>query len=65
VAVNGHWLKHGLWLSVRHAEIGAELARAAGASERCCDLIASHGQFPNVSDPQLAALAAADDEAIR
>jgi hypothetical protein len=65
LAVNDGWFRHGLWLSVFHAEHGASLARAAGASERCCSLIASHAAPSNDSDPLLMALAAADNASIR
>jgi hypothetical protein len=37
-----HWVLHGLYLSCHHPRLGAELAAAAGASERCCALIARH-----------------------
>jgi hypothetical protein len=59
------WFRHGLWLSMHHAEIGADLAHGAGASERCCFLIAAHAGSTDVADPLLVALAAADNAAIR
>ena len=65
LAVNGGWFRHGIWLSVHHATIGAELAASAGASERCCRLIASHHRPDRDLDPLQAALTAADDAAIR
>lgn len=65
VARSGGWLRHGLWLSVNHAEIGAGLVRAAGGSERCCAFIAHHDDPSASSDPLLAALVAADNAAIR
>lgn len=65
LAVNRGWFRHGLWLSVRHAENGASLARSAGASERCRELIASHGRATGATDVHQVALASADDAAIR
>lgn len=65
LAVNGGWFRRGLWLSLRHAEIGAALAGGAGASERCCALISSHAGPPSNADSLLAALAAADNASIR
>jgi putative nucleotidyltransferase with HDIG domain len=65
LAANGRWFRHGLWLSVHHAELGAELARQAGASERCCALIRAHGDAGPQSDPLVAALIAADNASIR
>ena len=65
LAVYDGWFRHGLWLSLRHPEIGAALARNAGASERCCALIASHAEPPSGADPLLMALAAADNASIR
>lgn len=58
---NGSWLTHGLYLAEHHALLGAQLARAAGASERCCRLILLHDGSREHDDPDLAALAAADD----
>jgi hypothetical protein len=60
-----HWVLHGLYLSRHHARLGAELAAAAGASERCCWLIARHEDARTLTDPGLAALVAADEAAIR
>ncbi|HEX5164964.1 MAG TPA: HD domain-containing protein [Thermomicrobiales bacterium] len=57
--------RHGIWLSLRHAEIGAELVRDAGGSERCCDLIRRHNDRSASDDPLLAALIADDHAAIR
>jgi putative nucleotidyltransferase with HDIG domain len=65
VAVSGGWFGHGLWLSLHHAEHGAALARRAGASERCCALIAAHADPPQGADPLATALAAADHASIR
>jgi hypothetical protein len=65
VAISGGWLSHGLWLSLHHAENGAVLAARAGASERCCALIAAHAGPLRSSDPLLVALAAADHASIR
>ncbi|MDQ3547210.1 MAG: HD domain-containing protein [Chloroflexota bacterium] len=62
---NDGWFRHGLWLSVRHAEVGACLVAAAGGSQRCCALIACHNKPSSSSDPLLAALVAADNAAIR
>lgn len=64
LAHDGGWLRHGLWLSVHHAEIGAKLVHAAGGSERCCALIRQHDD-PCPADPLVAALVAADNAAIR
>ncbi|HUG17097.1 MAG TPA: hypothetical protein VMM78_18975 [Thermomicrobiales bacterium] len=58
------WL-HGLYLAEHHAQLGASLARAAGASERCCELISRHEEDTVVDDPLLAALVAADNAVIR
>lgn len=61
-----NWLGHGLFLAVRHPELGALLARQAGASDRCCDLIRHHHQpIETVNDPLLRALILADEEASR
>jgi putative nucleotidyltransferase with HDIG domain len=61
----GHFLLHGLYLSRHHARLGAELAAAAGVSERCCALIARHDDRSAPDDPALAALMTADETAIR
>lgn len=61
----GHRLTHGLYLSVHHANLGAQLAASSGASDRCCELIAMHHERPDtVSDPELLALIQADDGAL-
>jgi hypothetical protein len=52
-------------MSVHHADLGAALARDAGASTRCSDLIAWHGCSLDAADAHLLALAAADNAAIR
>lgn len=65
LATRGGWFRNGLWLSVRHAEIGANLVRAAGGSERCCALIKCHDDPSASTDPLLAVLIAADNAAIR
>lgn len=65
LARDGTWFTHGLWLSVRHAEIGGELAVRAGESDRCGALIAAHDTSATTSDPLLAALVWADNQAIR
>lgn len=58
-------LLHGLYLAQHHALLGADLARGAGVSERCCWLIEHHeDRFPG-SDSALAALIAADDAVIQ
>lgn len=60
------WLSrrsHGMYLAVNHAVLGARLARDAGASERCCWLIAHHEDVETV-DEALQALIAADREAV-
>lgn len=61
---NGNALMHGLYLCVRHASLGAQLAEAAGASSRCCELIARHEEnAERVADPGLLALIKADQGA--
>ncbi len=65
LADDSGWFRHGLWLSLRHAEVGAALAAGAGASERCCALIASHADQDTHADPLLLALITADNAAIR
>lgn len=65
LAVNGGWFRHGLWLNLHHAELGATLARQAGASERCCALIRAHADPGPHPDPLVEALIAADDLSIR
>jgi hypothetical protein len=56
---------HGLHLAHHHARLGADLAAAAGASARCCQLIALHESQLPTTDAALAALIAADDAVIR
>jgi hypothetical protein len=65
VARKGNRLTHGLWLADCHAETGAALAGRAGASVRCCELIARHEDPEPDDDSLLAALIAADAAAIR
>ncbi len=48
-------------VAAHHAEWGADLAAAAGASSRTCDLIRRHQDFPPTEDALLAALQQADD----
>jgi hypothetical protein len=50
----------GLALTVRHPEIGAEVARELGCSERTCWLIRFHESESDLDDPDLALLQAAD-----
>jgi putative nucleotidyltransferase with HDIG domain len=57
-------VRHGLYLAAHHARLGAELAAQAGASARCCALIAGHEGAQVGDDPLLAALIAADSQAI-
>lgn len=58
------WLGHGLYLAMRHPELGALLARDAGATERCCDLIRLHDKpVEQVDDPALRVLILADKKA--
>jgi HD superfamily phosphodiesterase len=53
---------HRLYLAEHHARLGAEAARHAGASERCCWLIANHERdVADVTDSELLALIAADE----
>lgn len=65
LAVRGTWYGYGLWLNLHHAEIGADLARRAGATERCCTLIRAHANSRPQSDPMVIALIAADNATIR
>lgn len=60
----GGWLRHGVYLAQHHARSGAELARAAGVSPRCAELIARHEDALPVDDPQLEMLIRADAGAI-
>ena len=53
----GPW--RGMYLAVHHAALGAQHASLAGASVRCCELIAGHAG-PAGEDTALAALIAAD-----
>lgn len=48
-------------VAARHPAWGADLAAAAGATARACDLIRRHQSAPVADDPLLAALQAADD----
>ena len=50
----------GLALTVRHPEIGAEIARTLGCSERACWLIRNHEAESDLGDANLALLQAAD-----
>ena len=52
-------LLHGIYLARQHAALGARLAADAGASPRCCELIARHECVAD-GDDDLVALAAAD-----
>jgi putative nucleotidyltransferase with HDIG domain len=42
VAARGNRFTHGIWLACRHAQVGARMARDAGASTRCAELIERH-----------------------
>lgn len=61
---DGGWLGHGLILARHHPQLGAQLADAAGASERCVELIARHEERLPVDNPQLRVLIQADAGAI-
>lgn len=50
----------GLALTMRHPEIGAEIARSLGCSDRTCWLIRNHEAESDLGDPDLARLQAAD-----
>lgn len=50
------WLRHGLYLSVHHAELGAAIAGKAGTGDRACWLIAHHDDGSIGGDPALHAL---------
>jgi putative nucleotidyltransferase with HDIG domain len=52
-----------VYLARHHAAFGARLAAGAGASQRCCELIARH-EGPAGADDALAALLAADAQAV-
>lgn len=65
-----HWtpphdkrLLHGLYLARNHASLGAISAARAGASQRCCALIAAHDHPGPHSDQQLQLLCLADERA--
>lgn len=59
-----HALSYRLFLAEHHAALGAEAAQHAGASERCCQLIARHElRIEDVDDRELRALIAADEGA--
>ncbi len=51
----GGWIRHGMYLAVHHAALGAELARQAECSDRTCWLIAHHddGTIPGDYSLQL------------
>jgi putative nucleotidyltransferase with HDIG domain len=53
----------GVYLARHHAALGARMAARAGASARCCELIARH-EGPAGKDDALAALMAADARAV-
>ncbi|MFH1485622.1 MAG: HD domain-containing protein [Chloroflexota bacterium] len=55
----GFW-RYGLYLNLNHAQQGAEMAEAAGASPLTVDLIRFH-QSRGGSDPRLVALKQADE----
>lgn len=62
---DGGWLRHGIWLAVHHASAGADLAMAAGASARVCELIRRHEDAGGAAgDVGLALLRRADEGAI-
>ncbi len=50
----------GLALTVLHPELGAEIARELGCSDRTCWLIRHHEDATDLGDPDLARLQAAD-----
>ena len=54
------WSLPGLALTMVHPEIGAEIARSLGCSERTCWLIRHHEAPTDLGDPDLARLQAAD-----
>jgi hypothetical protein len=57
----GSRTRHGFYLAVHHAALGAALAADAGAPERCCQLIAGHhDDRAALTDPDLLALMSAD-----
>jgi hypothetical protein len=55
---DGHF--KGLALTMRHPEIGAQVARSLGCSERTCWLILHHEAESDLDDADLACLQAAD-----
>lgn len=59
--VRHHSVWRGLFLAANHAQLGAELARSSGLSERCCELIRRHEERPPTGDRELDALIAADE----
>jgi putative nucleotidyltransferase with HDIG domain len=65
VAADDGWFRHGIFLSLHHAEVGAALVRAAGGSQRCCELIRRHANRTDHNAPHLPALSAADNAASR
>jgi hypothetical protein len=50
------WLSHGIYLSLHHARLGADLARATGANERTCWFIERHDDGTISGDEELRAL---------
>jgi hypothetical protein len=61
VTPHGNRLLHGLYLAHNHANLGAESAAGAGASRRCCALIAAHDDPGPHTDRQLQLLRMADE----
>jgi hypothetical protein len=57
---NDGWIRHGMYLTLHHPSLGAELVRLTGASERTCWLIEHHTDGTIRDDAQLAALQAVD-----
>jgi hypothetical protein len=57
---NDSWISHGMYLTLNHPALGAELVRLTGASERTCWLIAHHTDGTIRNDALLEALQAAD-----
>jgi putative nucleotidyltransferase with HDIG domain len=60
VRSDGNWLRHGLYLALNHPQLGAELARRAGVSQRACWLIAHHADGTISGDDGLRALQLVD-----
>jgi hypothetical protein len=54
-------LRGGLVLAVHHPEIGAQIAKDLGCSDRTCWLIAHHEAAEAFNDPELTLLAAIDN----